>query len=117
VLVVEDDDDSNESLAALLRLTGFEPRAVWDGPSALRAVPEFRPHAVVLSIDLPGCNGFEVVSELAGMAPPDRPKIVVYTGYADQTKRDEMGRLGADLYLVKPAEPSELLDFLRRSCL
>jgi two-component system, chemotaxis family, CheB/CheR fusion protein len=116
VLVVEDDADSNESLATVLRLTGFEPRAVMDGVSALRTVREFRPHAVILSIDLPGFNGFEVVGTLAGLPAADRPKIVVYTGYAEVEKQEAMARLGADLYLVKPAEPMDLIAFLRKEC-
>src|SRR6185436_8331819 len=60
VLVVDDNRDSAESLATLLRLAGQQTQLAYDGLEALAAVERFRPDLVLLDIGLPKLNGFDV---------------------------------------------------------
>jgi CheY-like chemotaxis protein/two-component sensor histidine kinase len=58
ILVVDDNVDSTESLALLLRLQGHEVRTARDGPSALELAATFRPEVLLLDIGMPGMSGW-----------------------------------------------------------
>ena len=62
VLVVDDNVDSAEMLAELLRMSGHDVRTVYTGPTALEAAVAHLPDVVVLDIGLPGLNGYEGVA-------------------------------------------------------
>ena len=76
LLIVDDHDDFRRSVRALLELEGFEVVGVAeDGPSALAAVETLRPDVVLLDIQLPGMDGFEVVRQLR--ARHDTARVVL----------------------------------------
>src|SRR5262249_53255751 len=64
VLVVDDNRDSAESLAMLLRLLGNDVRTAYDGRLALEAAATYHPDVVLLDIGLPGMSGLEVCQHL-----------------------------------------------------
>jgi DNA-binding NarL/FixJ family response regulator len=65
LLIVDDHDDFRRSARALLELEGFDVVGVAeDGPSALAAVEALRPDVVLLDVQLPGMDGFEVARQL-----------------------------------------------------
>ena len=59
ILVVDDNRDSADSLAMMLRLTGHEIRTAYDGLEAVAAAAAFRPDVVLLDIGMPRMNGYE----------------------------------------------------------
>jgi len=71
ILIVDDNEDAAESLAALLQIEGHETRTACSGESALDIVPSFNPDVVVLDICLPGADGYEV----ALRTPPDTDRL------------------------------------------
>jgi len=76
VLIVDDHADFRASARALLERQGFDVVAdVDDGAAALEATARLRPDVVLLDVQLPGMDGFEVASLLAGL--PDAPRIVL----------------------------------------
>src|SRR5258708_2612627 len=67
VLVVDDNHDSADSLALLLKMLGQETCAAYDGPTALKVACTFRPEVVLLDLDLGGgMDGCEVAGRLLG---------------------------------------------------
>src|SRR5690348_2712158 len=64
VLVVDDNADAANSLAALLTLQGHETRAVYSAHEALECIKAFRPHVAVIDIGLPKMNGYELAARL-----------------------------------------------------
>ena len=77
VLIVDDHDDFRASARALLELQGFEVVAdVGDGEAALEAAARLRPDVVLLDVQLPGEDGFEVAGRLAATADPPRVVLV-----------------------------------------
>ena len=69
VLIVDDHEDFRTSARALLELQGFEVvGAAEDGEAALAAVERLRPELVLLDVQLPGMDGFEVAERLASSA-------------------------------------------------
>jgi len=110
VLVVEDDDAIVDVLRRSLRGEGYEVRTATDGVEALDAAAAFAPDLVVLDLGLPRLDGVEVCRRLR--AESDVP-ILILTARSET--QDRVGGLdsGADDYLVKPFERSELLARMR----
>ena len=76
VLIVDDHADFRASARALLELQGFDVVAdVEDGESALEAAARLRPDVVLLDVQLPGMDGFEVAERLA--ASERAPRVVL----------------------------------------
>ncbi|AUX45132.1 uncharacterized protein SOCE26_066130 [Sorangium cellulosum] len=108
VLVVDDNVDGAESLAALLCVSGHDVRTVHTGPQALVAAREFGPGIVFLDIGLPGMNGYEVARRLR--AEPDFAGLVVValTGWGTEEDRRQTRQAGFDHHLTKPVDTAEV---------
>ena len=76
VLIVDDHDDFRRSATALLNAEGFDVvGGVADGDGALAAAARLRPDVVLLDVQLPGADGFEVAERLA--REHDAPRVVL----------------------------------------
>ena len=111
VLVVDDNHDSAESLAVLLRLLGQEVELAHDGPSALEAAAAFEPELVLLDIGLPGLSGLEVARRLRQTPVGKQARLIAMTGYGQEEDRRRSMEAGFDRHLVKPIDP-ELVEGL-----
>jgi CheY-like chemotaxis protein len=104
ILVVDDNRDSAESLAMVLRLSGYDVRTAHDGQQALVDAQVYRPDLVLLDIGLPGVSGYEVARRLRlepGVVPT---KLVALSGYSREEDRRQAYAVGFDHYLVKPVD-------------
>ncbi|MFG1297111.1 response regulator transcription factor [Xanthobacter variabilis] len=110
VIVVEDDADLCESLAAYLRLAGMEVRATGSAGGLERALEAAPADVVVLDINLPGETGFAALERLHLNR---RAGIVMLTGRSARQDRLTGLSLGADHYLVKPFDMTELALVIR----
>jgi DNA-binding response OmpR family regulator len=108
VLVVEDDADTAESYAILLRLWGHDVHTVLSGAGAVAAALTYRPDIVLLDIGLPGIDGYQVARHLRGHAGLREPALIAVTGYSHEAERRHGREAGFDLHLVKPVPPEEL---------
>ena len=110
VLVVEDDGDIAAVLRRALGMEGYEVRLAGDGEAALTEAEVFSPDAVILDLGLPKLDGIEVSRRLreGGDVP-----ILMLTARDAVDSRVEGLDSGADDYLVKPFERTELLARLR----
>jgi two-component system CheB/CheR fusion protein len=108
VLVVDDNRDAVESLAALLRLGGHTVRVAHSGPEALEAVRREAPEIVFLDIGLPGMDGYAVAQEMRKLPGMDKARIVALTGYGQEEDRKRSAEAGIDQHLVKPSDRTEL---------
>ena len=106
ILVVEDDEAIADVVRRALRQEGHEVRSAADGVEALSLSEEFVPDLVILDLGLPRLDGVEVSKRLR--AESDVP-ILILTARAEVEDRVEGLDSGADDYLVKPFELSELL--------
>ena len=114
VLVVDEDQDARTRVSRALLRAGFQIRECAEGEEALAAAGFERPAAVVLEVDLPDVDGFEVCRELRDRFGDDLP-VVLVSGRRVTTHDRIAGLLiGADDYLVKPVNADELLIRLRR---
>ncbi|MBY0522451.1 MAG: response regulator [Gemmataceae bacterium] len=113
-LIVEDNVDAGESLAALLRAVGHEVVFAKDGPQGLERALAAVPDAVLLDIGLPGMDGYEVARQIRQQSLPRRPLLIAVTGYGSEDDRQRSARAGIDLHLTKPVDPGALLQLLTR---
>jgi two-component system CheB/CheR fusion protein len=114
VLVVDDDRDAAETLALLLRAAGHEARTAPDGPSALAEARAYRPEAVLLDIDLPGMDGYEVARRLRAEPARGGLLVVAVTGFGQEADRRRAVEAGFDHHVVKPVNPAALQKLLAR---
>lgn len=114
VLIVEDNEDSAESLKLLLDALGYETHIARDGEAAVTAAVALRPGAILMDIGLPKLNGYEAarrIREQCGeQGAGERMLIVALTGWGQQGDRLRSADAGIDHHLVKPLD----LDALRR---
>jgi DNA-binding response OmpR family regulator len=102
-----DDDKNMRALAkAFVENDNMECRAAGDGRSALAVIDDFRPHVVVLDVNMPEMGGYEVLSALRSRKAP--VKVLLLTADEQPDVRN------ADDFLVKPFHPGELILRLRR---
>lgn len=104
VLIIEDNVDSADSLARLLRLWGHVAEVTHDGASALRLSETAAFDLVLVDIGLPGANGFEVARRLRASDRNARSCIVAVTGYGQEEHRVESKSAGIDHHLTKPID-------------
>ncbi len=106
ILVVDDDPPSVKMISFLLREEGYEVVSADNGESALELIDSEAPDLVILDVMMPHLDGFEVCRRIR--QKQDVP--VIFLSARGETVDKVAGlELGADDYLAKPFEPSELL--------
>jgi DNA-binding NtrC family response regulator len=110
VLVVEDDDDQREALAALVAACGFRVVACRSYEEASASLAADHPDVLITDVRLSERNGLQLVN-LAALKYPDTMRVVL-TGYDDIDLRKEAARSGTQ-FLLKPLKMPELEAILR----
>jgi DNA-binding response OmpR family regulator len=106
VLVIDDDPNVSEVVAAYLEREGCIVEVRADGEAGLEAALADPPDLVVLDLMLPGLDGLEVCRRIQALAPVP---VVMLTAKGDETERIIGLELGADDYVSKPFSPRELV--------
>jgi CheY-like chemotaxis protein len=112
VLVVDDNVDSADTLAAVLDLLGSEVRTAYDGEEALRIVDAFAPQVVLLDIGMPRMNGFDVCAALRKLPAARQLLIVAMTGWGQAEDRNRTRKAGFDAHFVKPVDSRCVLQWI-----
>jgi DNA-binding NarL/FixJ family response regulator len=112
-LIVDADDAFRASIVRVLKRAGLSPSEAGGGEEALEIATE-RPAAVILEVDLPDMDGFEVCHALRERHGDDLPLIIVSADRSSAHDRVAGLLIGADDYLVKPVNGDELVARLRR---
>jgi two-component system CheB/CheR fusion protein len=112
ILIVEDNVDSAESLAMLLRFEGHEVQVVHEGMAALRALETFPATFVVLDIGLPNMDGYVVAQAIRERFPHSQLRVYALTGYGREEDRALAASSGFDGHLTKPVDPAKLLEII-----
>jgi PAS domain S-box-containing protein len=113
VLVVDDNTDAAESLAALVTFLGHVADVAHDGPGAIEKARANRPDVVLCDIGLPGMSGYEVAQALRaeGLAGL---RLIAVSGYAQPEDVERAVEAGFDAHVAKPADPAEIERLLSR---
>ncbi len=113
VLIADDDVNAQIIAETLLRLRGLEVRRAVDGLQACEVVRRDGVAVVVLDLNLPGMNAFELLRRLQGrFGPPPlptNPRILVIADRQEPEVERFVLRLGADAFLRKPLVPVQFI--------
>jgi signal transduction histidine kinase/AmiR/NasT family two-component response regulator len=112
ILVVDDNRDFADSLAAVLRLAGNEVCVTYDGLEAVGTAGMWRPDIVLLDIGLPLLNGYDTARRIRDTLGRRNPLLVAITGWGQEEDRRRSRAAGFDHHLVKPIDPAALTTFL-----
>lgn len=115
VLVVEDNEDAANSLAALLEVLGHETRIARDGLEGVKVAAEFRPQLVLLDIGLPKLSGYDVARRIRAESWGENVTLAAVTGWGQETDRDRAQEAGFDRHLTKPIKLETLKDLLEKA--
>jgi two-component system phosphate regulon response regulator PhoB len=110
VLVADDDPDQHRLIETTLGTRDFELLHAPDGRATLRAARERLPALVLLAVNLPGPDGFDVCRQLKDDPATASIKIVMLTERSSEGDRALGREAGADDYFVEPFSPVELLN-------
>jgi DNA-binding response OmpR family regulator len=110
VLVVDDDRELRELIGFALRQAGYQVVEAGDGPQAVSSHDAEKPDLVVLDVNLPGFDGFEVCRRIRNGSQTPVMMLTVRGEESDQVRGLD---LGADDYLTKPFSPRTLLARVR----
>ena len=114
ILLVEDNDDTAWSMAALLGRHGYEIEVTKDGPSALQVSATYQPDVVLLDIGMPEMDGWQLARQIRQQQNGRQPVLIAVTGYATTADRQRSQEAGINLHFAKPADPKELLEVLAK---
>ena len=114
ILAVDDHPTNLKLIATLLASMGYQVQTARDGIEALEAVQRSRPPLILMDLQLPGIDGFELTRRLK--ADPETRDIVIIAVTAYAMKGDEQKALaaGCDGYLSKPIDRKLLMEMLAR---
>lgn len=112
ILIVDDNRDTADSLALLLRIMGHETRTAYDGQTGVTAAAEFRPAVMLLDIGLPQLNGYEACRRIRKQSWGKSAILIAVTGWGQDEDRRRSHEAGFDHHLVKPVDPQELMRML-----
>jgi CheY-like chemotaxis protein/anti-sigma regulatory factor (Ser/Thr protein kinase) len=112
LLIVDDLEDTANSLATLLRLQGHEVWTAHDGAEAFDAADLARPEIVLLDLGMPKADGYETCRRIRQQPWGRHMTIIAVTGWGQVDDRRRTEEAGFDLHLVKPVDPATLLKLL-----
>ncbi len=108
VLIIDDNVDVAEMLAAYLQQIGHAVTQAHDGSEGLHAATQHRPDVIVCDIGLPGVDGYEVARALRAMPQFQSSLLIAVSGYGDLADRDKARTAGFSHHITKPADPVAL---------
>jgi PAS domain S-box-containing protein len=104
ILVADDNIDSAETLASLLRSAGHEVRTAHEGVSAVETWSAFRPDLAILDIGMPKLNGYDVARQIR-FREDAHTVLVAVTGWGQEEDKRRAREAGFDHHLTKPVDP------------
>lgn len=104
ILVVDDNAMNVKLLNVLLTKEGYEVKTAADAAQTLKALEDLRPALILMDLQLPGVDGFELTRRIKKRSDLKRTRIVAVTSYAMRGDEERALAAGCDGYLAKPID-------------
>lgn len=114
VLVVDDNRDSADTMVCVLTLLGHEARGAYGAQQAVGLAETFRPHVVLLDLNMPEGDGFSALTRLRELST-EPVYVAAMTGYGRASDRRRTLEAGFQAHLTKPVNAEELQRVLREA--
>jgi CheY-like chemotaxis protein len=112
-LLVDDNRDSVEALAALLEFEGHEVRCVFDAREALLTVQSFEPDVAFVDWKLPDMSGGQLLTQLKRDPRMSNTRFILLSGFVDPDMASDANGARFDKSLTKPVQLDDLLSCIR----
>jgi two-component system, cell cycle response regulator DivK len=113
ILVIEDNEQNLYLMRFMLEKNGFEVKEARDGRAGLELAARTAPAAILLDIQLPEMNGYDVAAELRRNPELTQVPIIAVTSFAMVGDRERCLEAGATDYVEKPIDPITFIAKLR----
>ena len=117
ILLIEDNAQNSYLTTFILESNGFEVLSVEDGAKGIALAKETNPKLILLDIQLPVMNGYEVATELRKIASLNDVPVIAVTSYAMTGDREKCLAAGCNGYIEKPINPetfiSEISEYIK----
>ncbi len=114
VLIVDDEPNIVLSLEFLMKKAGYSVATAADGEDALEQIKHAVPDLVLLDINIPKGNGYEVCQEIRSNPDCKEVRVVMLTAKGRDIEREKGLAVGADDYITKPFSTQEVVDLVHR---
>ena len=114
ILVVEDQEDNRQIMRDLLTANDYEMTEAENGEEALVAVAKDRPDLILMDIQLPVMDGFEVTRRIKADPSLNSIPVIAVTSYALSGDEEKARAAGCDDFVPKPFSPRQLLAKIRQ---
>jgi len=112
ILICEDNRLANKTLSVVLEREGFETETAEDGNEAIKFLQKNDYDLLIVDIHLPYHSGLELVKFVRSEQEKDTP-VIFLTAFSDPQMQKQAKELGIDGYIVKPFNPSDLVQKIR----
>ena len=113
ILAVDDEPNILLSIEFILDMEGYEVHTARDGDEALEVAGRVRPDLILLDINMPRKDGYEVCRILRGREDMAGTKVIMLTAKGQTLERKKGLEVGADEYVTKPFSADELLSAIK----
>ena len=115
ILIIEDDEDTNDLIRFVLEDSGFEAISAFDGESGCDLAQEETPDAIVLDLMLPRIDGIEVCRRLSSNDKTRSIPVIILTAKRELSTKLSSFVAGAKRFMTKPFESEELISEINRT--
>ena len=112
ILIVDDNQDSADSLAMFLKIKGYEVGTAYDGEQAVEAAEALRPDVVLLDIGMPNLDGYDACRRIRQQPWGQGMFLIALTGWGQEEDRRRTEEAGFNQHMVKPVDPAVLMKLL-----
>ncbi len=109
ILAIDDDKLSHKFIKRALEPAGHEVRSAFNGEEGLQAALDTPPQIILLDVEMPGMNGYDVCTQLRQHETTRDIPVIFLSSHSSLRERMQGYEVGADDYLVKPFEPENLV--------
>ena len=114
VLIVEDNPKNLKLMRDLMRVQGYQTLEAADGLIGLDMALQHRPDLILMDIQLPGIDGYEVTRRLKAQEETKHIPIIAVTSFAMKGEEDRAREAGCDAYVSKPIDIRKLVETVQR---
>ncbi len=108
-LIIEDNDDNLVLISYLLQREGYELLAARTGEAGVEMALKHKPDLVILDIQLPGIDGYEVLKRIRASEDIGSTTVIAMTSFAMSGDRERLLSAGCDGYIEKPIDPTAVI--------
>lgn len=114
ILMIEDNPQNRYLATFLLERHGYEIVSAVDGPRGIEMAQTFKPDLILLDIQLPGMDGYDVAQALRQLDSSSEVPIIAVTSYAMVGDREKALAAGCTGYVEKPIDPDTFVGEIER---